>query len=409
MGEKTGAYRPWIPARVELDLRIGVLTTSFPRYAGDFAGGFVEDAVRACASTGDSADVIAAGVATRHHALGTPQEDARDNPTLELGPRVTVQRVPMPAVPDARALFFGSGAPETLESGGFGSWIQAGFFWAALCERVRERAPFWDRIVAHWLVPSALAARAVAPHLPLTAYAHSGDVALLERIPAGAALGRRLARETDDLIFVSSDLQERFSRLTGRIAGRVSSPSLGRAPGHTASRRENERYRQQVRAQLGMRRRTLLSVGRLVPIKGFDILLRAVATAAAGRRAGRDFMTVAIVGEGPERPRLERMASRMDIDLLLPGRVARSDVARWMAAADLYVQPSRPLSTGRTEGLPVATLEALEAGLPVIASRTGGLAELDGSGVQMVPPENVAALGALVANFAGGATPTLGV
>ena len=409
MGDKTGAYRRWIPARVELDLRIGVLTTSFPRYAGDFAGGFVEDGVRACARAGNLVDVIAAGAATRPRGPDTPQKDARDNPTLELGPGVTVHRLRLPAVPEATALFFGSGAPETLESGGIGSWLQAGFFWAALCERVRQRARSWDRIVAHWLVPSALAARAVAPHLPLTAYAHSGDVALLERIPAGAALGRRLARETDDLIFVSADLRERFSRLTGSTAGRVASPSLGRPPRHEGPRRENERYRQQLRAQLGMRRRTLLSVGRLVPIKGFDILLRAVATAAAHRRAGRDFMTVAIVGEGPERRRLERMASRMDIDLLLPGRVPRSDVARWMAAADLYVQPSRPLSTGRTEGLPVATLEALQAGLPVIASRTGGLAELDGCGVQMVLPENVAALCALVADFACGARPTLSV
>ena len=98
-------------------------------------------------------------------------------------------------------------------------------------------------------------------------------------------------------------------------------------------------------------------------------------------------VTVVILGDGPERSRLEAMARRLRIDLRLPGYVPRDEVARWMAAADIYVQPSRPLRNGRTEGMPTATREALQAGLPVIVSRTGGLAEL--RGVRMVPPEDV--------------------
>jgi glycosyltransferase involved in cell wall biosynthesis len=71
-------------------------------------------------------------------------------------------------------------------------------------------------------------------------------------------------------------------------------------------------------------------------------------------------------------------------------------VATWMAGADLYVQPSRPLHSGRTEGLPVATLEALAAGLPVLASATGGLAELPYGPprLRLVPPGDPAALAA---------------
>jgi glycosyltransferase involved in cell wall biosynthesis len=225
-------------------------------------------------------------------------------------------------------------------------------------------------------------------------------VALLERIPGGAALGRLLARETDDLIFVSSDLQDRFNRLTGMVAGRVARITPPRSPPADGIRQHGERQRRDARKALGVSCRTLLSVGRLVPIKGFDILLRAVARAASLRGfAARDLMTVVILGEGPERPRLEDMARRMDIDLRLPGLVDRPEVARWMLAADLYVQPSRRLPTGRTEGLPVATLEALQAGLPVIASESGGLGELGGYGVRIVPPENVSALCALVADF----------
>jgi glycosyltransferase involved in cell wall biosynthesis len=394
-------------------LTTGVITTSFPRHAGDFAGCFVEDAARACALAGEIVDVIAAGVPPRFwlgcrsgRNLGevplesSPDDRRDDRPDLVPGIRVT--RIRTPVTPDIPSLFFASGAPEMLEKGGLSVWLQAGMFWAALCEHVRERAPTWDRIVAHWLVPSALVAREVAPWLSLTAYAHSGDVALLERIPAGAALGRLIARRTDDLIFVSADLRERFNRLTGIVAGRVARLTPIRTTRAQGSRTQSAVHRREARSALGVSRWTLLSVGRLVPIKGFDILLRAVAKAATQRRAGdSDLMTtVVILGDGPERPRLATLARRNDIDLRLPGFVARTEVARWMLAADLYVQPSRQLPTGRTEGLPIATLEAINAGLPVIASDSGGLGELAGCGVRIVPPDNVSALCDLLLDLA---------
>jgi glycosyltransferase involved in cell wall biosynthesis len=102
-----------------------------------------------------------------------------------------------------------------------------------------------------------------------------------------------------------------------------------------------------------------------------------------------------LLGDGPERVRLEAMARRLKVDLRLPGFVPRNEVGRWMAAADLYVQPSRRLTTGRTEGLPTATLEALASGLPVVASATGGLAELPG--VIQIPPADARILSAHLA------------
>jgi hypothetical protein len=154
-------------------MTVGVLTTSFPRYRGDYAGGFVEDAVRALATTGETVEVIAAGA--------QPGSALSDETRPDLGPRVRVIRVAPPTSPKGGSLFYGAGAPEILESGGPAAWVQALAYWAGLCEQVRARAARWDRIIAHWLVPSGLAARTVAPHLPLVTHAHSGDVALLER------------------------------------------------------------------------------------------------------------------------------------------------------------------------------------------------------------------------------------
>jgi glycosyltransferase involved in cell wall biosynthesis len=363
-------------------MTIGVVTTSFPRWPGDFAGCFVEDAVRASTAGGAFVEVLAAGP--------TPHAPAAETSSrLDLGPQARVFRIPVPTAPGHAALFYDIGAPEILERGGVTPWVQSFFFWSGLCRLIRDRARVaaWNRIVAHWLVPCAMAARAAASHLPVTAYAHSGDVALLERLPGGGALARRLAQELDEVIFVSDDLRRRFGRLAGRPTGRVAE-----RPDHVppAVSPIDAAGRELSRARLGLRGRSILSVGRLVPIKGFDVLVRAAAL--AGAPAVSPPLTVVILGDGPERARLEEAARRLNVDLRLPGFVSRVDVGRWMVAADLYVQPSLRLPSGRTEGLPTATLEALAAGLPVVASASGGLADL--RGVSTVPPGDAHVLAA---------------
>ena len=390
--------------------RLGVLTTSFPRWQGDFAGSFVEDAVRRLAAAGAEVDVIAAG-----------DDGARSSErAAHLGVGVTVHRIALRRAPGgASRLFFGAGAPEALERGGPAVWLQGLEFWAALCSAVRALSPRWSRVEAHWLIPCGLAARAVAPRIPVCFHAHSGDVALLERLPAGPALARYLvrpARAPSEVVFASRDLKERFARLTGVDVGRVTgaiergalSPSgVAAAPERDDASQEQAREhprqqeRQRARRTLGLSSvgPTVLSVGRLVPIKGYDVLVRAVAACSArvgDTPSARPRPTVVIVGDGPERPRLEALARRLDVDLRLPGLVPRDEVATWLAGADLYVQPSRRLSTGRTEGLPVSTLEALAAGLPVVASATGGLAELPlgPPRLRLVPPGDAVALAA---------------
>ena len=111
-----------------------------------------------------------------------------------------------------------------------------------------------------------------------------------------------------------------------------------------------------------------------------------------------------ILGSGPDEASLRAHARRRGVALRLPGFVARDQVPAWLAAADLYVQPSRVLPSGRSEGLPMATLEALAVGLPVIASRSGGLAELDAGRdrISLCAPNDVASLrAALVASGIG--------
>ena len=132
-----------------------------------------------------------------------------------------------------------------------------------------------------------------------------------------------------------------------------------------------------------------------MPVKGVDVAIEAVA-----KTAGR--VTLVVAGDGPERDRLERRAARLGAPVRFVGAVRGRDKAALLADADAFVLPSRRLSNGRTEGAPVALLEAMYAGLPVVASRVGGVPELTGAedAALLVPPDDAGALAAALTRLA---------
>ncbi|HSY38192.1 MAG TPA: glycosyltransferase [Polyangia bacterium] len=330
-------------------MKIGLLTTSFPRHVGDFAGSFVGDRLQRLLDAGHEVEVLAAGV-------------AGDAASVTVDGRLTIRRVPA-----SPALFYREGAPEALERGG-AIWLAAAQFSTALAAAARNGRGCWDAIESHWLVPSALAASAVAPALPRRAFAHSGDVALLERIPFGRTIARRLARDGTELRFVSADLQERFARLCGETAnvGTVEALEVPRALFSPRAAPDAS-----LRRRLGVAAPTVLAVGRLVPIKGHAALLHGCARARAWSTAARR-AEVVILGDGPERARLTRLAAALEVPLRLVGTVPRAEVADWMRAADLFAHPSGRLANGRTEGAPIAAREARAIGIPVVVTNEVG-------------------------------------
>ena len=358
---------------------IGVLCTSYPRSPDDHAGSFVRTRVRALAAEGQTVEVIAAGQGSET-SQGT----------------VRVFRVPTAGVAE---IFYAGGAPEALEGGVPGrrarAWLEAVHFTAGMTVLAARRAAGWSAVESHWLVPSAFVACAVAPHLHHRAHAHGGDVFLLARVPGGASLARLLCRSGAELVFASADLRDRFARLCGDAPEALGARTCVQPAPCDSSlfRLRPVVERHGLRSRLGLERFTVLAAGRLVPIKGYDVLVHAV-----GHLPARERPTLVIAGSGPEEPRLRRLAAACAVDLRLPGLVSAATLAEWMAATALFVHPCRSLSNGRSEGAPVVVREALAAGLPVIASALGGLLELAGhERLTLVVPENPSALAAKIA------------
>jgi glycosyltransferase involved in cell wall biosynthesis len=172
---------------------------------------------------------------------------------------------------------------------------------------------------------------------------------------AARAVSRRVYQRVDRVVAVSSAIRDTLVRTYGVPAGRVDLL----LPATTAPAAARPRATGAHAAVVGV-------VGRLVPEKGVDVFLRAVSLVTRVVPSAR----FVVVGDGPLRAQLqERMVA-----LRLAGVVSftgfRPDAPRLIAGLDVLVVPSR------SDGSPLVVCEAMAAGVPVVASRVGGLPDL---------------------------------
>ena len=136
----------------------------------------------------------------------------------------------------------------------------------------------------------------------------------------------------------------------------------------------------------------IISIGSLQPYKGHIYLVKACIEL---QKNGIPFRC-RIVGGGDLRPMLERAIRENHLDDLveLMGPRTQDEVSRLLRTANCYVQPSVITPSGKMEGIPVALMEAMVSGIPVIATSISGIPELvrNGDTGWLVPPENVNAL-----------------
>lgn len=336
---------------------IGLLTTSFPRADDDAAGHFVLGFARALVARGHQVEVLAP----------EPHETA-----YQLAPRhdgIVVHWVPYLPRRAFQRTFYGAGVLDNLRNDPVSALGLAPFV-ASLARETRARIGRWDAVVSHWALPSALVAGELCGARPHLAVLHSADVFVLERLPTARLrrlLATRIGTRARALLFSSRDLRRRFLALLdplvrAELGARAHVCPMGIDPALPSSE-----ARSSLRERLSLDRFTLLALSRLIPLKGIEHAIDAASALAE--------IELVIAGHGPQRDALEAHAKRRGARVRFVGAVHGATKSAWLRAADAFVLPSIQLNNGRTEGMPSTVLEAMEHGLPVVASDVGGVSD----------------------------------
>jgi phosphatidylinositol alpha-1,6-mannosyltransferase len=227
--------------------------------------------------------------------------------------------------------------------------------------------------------------------LPYGVILHGAEITVPGRVPGARHALARVLRGAEIVIAAGG-----YPADEGERAARRGLPVVVIPPGVDTDRFVplGEAERAAVRKQFGIAPESTLvvSVSRLVPRKGMDVLIRAAARLAPIHPE----LEVVIGGSGRDRGRLERLVAELAAPVRLVGRVDDDDLPGLYGTADVFAMACRNRWLGlEQEGFGIVFLEAAACGVPQVAGESGGAAEavLDGqTGLVVDDPRSVAAL-----------------
>lgn len=262
----------------------------------------------------------------------------------------------------------------------------------ALAREVGADVIFLDPMLPLGLIGPRLRA---APYLVI---AHGAEITLPGRLPVSAYLGRRVLRGAAGVVAAGEYAADACVRTARRQVPRVVVPP-GVDPRRFHPLDAAERAAVRLRYRIDPERPLILGLSRLVPRKGFDVLIRALA-------ALDDSVQLAIVGSGRDERRLMDLAVSHQVHprVRFLGRVAENEIAPLYAAADVFAMLCRDRWGGlEAEGFGIVFVEAAACGVPSVAGRSGGSHEavVDGETGLVVEPRDVGAVGAALARLLG--------
>jgi glycosyltransferase involved in cell wall biosynthesis len=245
-----------------------------------------------------------------------------------------------------------------------------------------------DAVISHWAHPDGAAALRAARRagVPALIIVGGSEVHQLAKERVRRRCIARVLQQADAVVPVSEDLKGALLDLG------VASHKIHVVPRGVDTEVFSPGNQIEARRRLGIAAdgKMLLWVGRMVPVKGLDVLLRACAQLGDSVP-----FRLYLVGKGPLDQELKQLCQTLGLAhrVFFPGPCTPLELGDWYRAADWTVLPSR------SEGIPNVLRESLACGTPFVASNVGGIPEIARHGPnRLVPPEDATALAAALAS-----------
>lgn len=237
------------------------------------------------------------------------------------------------------------------------------FLFAALWWNLQKISKEFEAVHCNWIIPQGII-QAFVKKTPYLLVGHGGDVTSLNT-GIFKILKRNALKKASKVIVVSQQLKMKLLS-NYPLHQEISVISMGCSLTVFHKKNRVENYFNQ------NDKKVVLFVGRLAEKKGVSYLIEAMRQVDA---------KLIIVGEGPEKRKLEQQALGMEGKISFLGAKSHEELPKIYASSDLFCLPSITAKDGDQEGLPTVALEAMASGLPVVGSNSGGIAEVVMDGV----------------------------
>lgn len=230
------------------------------------------------------------------------------------------------------------------------------FLFVVLFFKLLMILPKYDIVHAHWLIPQGIVQSFFKK--PYIVTGHGGDVTSLNK-GIVKKLKRRCLKRATHVTVVSNHLKEFVEKMEPSVCPNVI--SMGVDVSKFGKQNQVENLWKQGN------KKVILFVGRLAEKKGVTYLIEAMKEVDA---------LLVIVGDGSLKWKLQKQAESVDEKVRFLGAKTHDELKTIYASADVFVAPSITAKDGDQEGVPTVIMEAMASGVPVIASKSGGIAQL---------------------------------
>ena len=342
-----------------MKMKTCMLTTSYPRYSGDFAGSFIHSLAKELVKGGIAVCVVA------------PQDV--NTKTHEFVDGVEIHRFQYWLTRAGQRVAYGAGMPDNIAKSVLAK-IQLPLFMLLFFIKGVTVAKECDLIHAQFLLSGVVGVwikKITRRELIITA--HGSDVYMIPEAGLFQKSYIRAISNANAIITVSNANKERLTTL-----GLPGDKIIVIPNGIELSMFNNTISTLRVH-EAGIQ---IVWVGRMVEVKGLEYLFSAMRIIVSSYPNSK----LTLIGDGPLKDKLERLAGALSLteNITFIGYVKNTEVPQYLKEADIFVLPSL------SEGFPVVIPEAMAAGKPIVASNVGGISDAVTDGVTgfLVAPEN---------------------